>query len=352
MVGASLLVALGAVSAGATTRPRAVRAPHISAAHCAENRAAGTITFVSPFGFGPGPGLIENFIAQKLGYFATECLKVNIVTSSYTPNELVSSGTGTFTSEGSAADDLVAVANGANLVSVATYADTSSYVLLTSPSITNLKQLAGKTFGYHTAVPVVLTEMLKNAGVNLSAVDEINDNSYDPTLLTQGKFAALQAYEVNEPLTLRADHLSFKEWYPSQFKASGTFNTVVVNGTFLKKHPVAVADFLRAELHAIDYCEGHTLTCIKIEEADAAAAGSYYDVQHSIQEFNLSIRLVKEYGLPGKGIGVETKAEWVPEVKALQKFGIVAKVPSLDTYENTTIAPSLYHGKTLIWPGS
>jgi NitT/TauT family transport system substrate-binding protein len=353
VLGAFVLGGIGgiAVSAGASTSPRTTAAPRISAAECAANRAAGTVTFVSPFGFGPGPGLIENFIAQKLGYFATECLKVNIVTSSYTPNELVSSGTGTFTSEGSAADALEAVASGSNLVSIATYADTSTYVLLTSPTITNLKQLAGKTLGYHTAMPVILTEMLKNAGVNLGAIQLINDTSYDPTLLTQGKFSALQAYEVNEPLTLTADHLKFKEWYPAQYKAYGTFNTVVVNGTFLKKHPTAVADFLRAELHAINYCEGHALACIKIEEADAAASGAVYDVEHSVQELNLSIHLVKEYTLPGKGIGVETKAEWAPEVRALEKFGIVKKVPSLDTYENTTIAPSLYDGTKLIWPG-
>jgi NitT/TauT family transport system substrate-binding protein len=325
--------------------------PHLSKADCAANKAVGPVTFVSPFGFGPGPGLLEIFVAKQLGYFADECLDVNIVTSSYTPNELVSAGTAQFTSEGSAADTLEAIGSGSNLVSIATFADTSTYVLLTVPSITNLKQLAGKTLAYHTAMPVVLTEMLKKAGVSLSSVTEVNDTSYDPTLLLQGKFQALQAYSVNEPLTLKADNLSFKEWYPAQFGVSGTFNAVVANATFAKRHPIATADFLRAEMHAIDYCEGHALTCIKIEAADAAATGSVYQIQHAIAEWNLSISIVKHYSLPGVGIGVQTIAEWQPEATAIKKYHILPKVPSLASVVNTKIVDSIYDGKTLIWPG-
>ena len=43
---------------------------------------------------------------------------------------------------------------------MATFGDTSDYAILTR-SITNLRQLEGKTLGYHAQFPVVLTEMLE-----------------------------------------------------------------------------------------------------------------------------------------------------------------------------------------------
>jgi ABC-type nitrate/sulfonate/bicarbonate transport system substrate-binding protein len=354
--GISVIASIGIITpltanVSASVRP-ATTSGHLPKAACAKNQALGQVTFVSPFGFGPGPGLLEIFVAKQLGYFSDECLNVNIVTSSYVPNELVSAGTAQFTSEGSAADTLEAIASGSNLVGLATFADASTYVLLTQPSITNLKQLDGMSVAYHTQMPVVLEEMLKKAGVNYSSLDLLNDNSYDPTLLTQGKFDALQAYTVNEPLTLRAAGLKFNEFFPAKYGVSGTFNTVVGNATWVKAHPAATADFLRAEMHAIDYCEGHALTCIKMQAVDAGAAGAVYDIQHSIQEWNLSISIVKHNTLPGAGIGVQTIAEWEPEAKAIKAYDILPSVPSLKAVVNTSLIDSIYNGKTLIWPGT
>lgn len=356
MVAASALTCLGVLGLvpgqAGLAAPAQAAPTTLPAAQCAANKAVGKVTFVSPFGFGPGPGLLEIFVAKQLGFFADECLNVNIVTSSYVPNQLVSAGTAQFTSEGSAADTLEAIASGSHFVSIATFADSSTYVLLTTTNITNLKQLAGKTLAYHTAMPVVLTEMLKKAGVNVSKVKEVNDTSYDPSLLDKGRFNALQAYAVNEPLTLKAEHLPFKEWYPAHFGVSGTFNTVVVNTAFLKAHPAATADFLRAELHGIDYCEAHGSACIHMEAKDAEAAGSDYQIAHSLEEWNKSMDIVRAHSLPGAGIGVQSDAEWQPELKAIRTYHIVSKVPPLSSAMDNSIVTSLYKGKTLIWPGS
>jgi hypothetical protein len=105
-------------------------------------------------------------------------------------------------------------------------------------------------------------------------------------------------------------------------------------------------------MHAIDYCEGHVDTCINMEAADAAAAGAVYAVPHSVQEWNLSISIVKKGTLPGVGIGVQTRAEWEPEARALAKYSIVPTVPSLTTAMNTKLIASIYSGTKLIWPGT
>ena len=64
----------------------------------------------------------------------------------------------------------------------------------------------------------------------------------------------------------------------------------------------------------------------------------------------LESKLALDHTLAGQGVGVQSAAEWQPEAKALTEYQIVKSVPSLSTWEDTSLAASLYHGKTLIWP--
>ena len=355
LLGAVTLAVTAASCASAATPSTSTstspfRPSAISSSRCAENRAAGTISYVSPFGFGPIPGILELFAAKQLGYFADVCENVSIITNSYTANQLVSADRAQFTSEGSAADTLVSIASGAHFTSLATLADASDYVLLTHPTTTNLTQLEGKKLAYHAPMPVVIEEMLAKAKVDLKKVTLINDTTYNPTLLPKGTYDALQAYQVNEPLTLEAAHLKFKEWLPSTFGVSGTFNTIVVNSTFLAKHPTAAADFLRAELEALTYCESHVAQCVGYEAAAAKATGGSFDSAHATAEWNASVALMKGHSLAGKGLGVQTVAEWQPEATALQTFKVVKSVPALASVVNTSVIDSLYRGEQLVWP--
>jgi ABC-type nitrate/sulfonate/bicarbonate transport system substrate-binding protein len=234
---------------------------------------------------------------------------------------------------------------------VATFGATPDYALLTRSGITNLRQLEGHTLGYHTQLPVVLTEMLAKAGVEISKVHEVNDTGYDPTLLIKGPYSALQAYQSNEPLTLDADGYAkdFTEWRPSQFGVSGTFNVQVVNTRFLAAHQLAVKDFLRAELHAFSYCVANANRCIALL---AKAAGKTFDVAHELAEWKLESALAIDHTLPGRGVGVETTKEWTPEARAVLDYKLVRKPVELPSVENTAIAASLYSGTKLIWTGS
>lgn len=348
-----------AVSSASTRSVTGSTAPIVSAKRCATNRAAGVMTFVSPFLYDASAGIIDVIDAKVLGYFAEMCITVNIVVPSFSlsPYELVSAGKGTVTGEGSAADTLMETSNGANLVAVATMANSSDYALLTRPTITKLRQLDGKLLAYHTVLPVVLSEMLKRAGANLALIHQVNDTSYDPTILfakTPG-FSALQAYQSNEPLTLAAAGYrpgrAFREWTPGQFGVQGTFNVQVVNGTFLKRHPATAADFFRAEFHALNFCLAHESTCVTLEQRAASVAGFPGSLTHSLAEWKLEASLIKNHTLSGKGIGVETTAEWAPEARAVVAYHLVARAPSLARVENTTLLPSLYHNTSLIWPG-
>jgi NitT/TauT family transport system substrate-binding protein len=352
----SVMLCAVACTSGAATRSAGTHKSAISAARCATNRHAGTMTFVSPFGYDASAGIIDIFAAQSLGYFKAMCIDVAVSIPSYTtsPYIVVSSGRGTVTGEGSAADDLLEVANHANLVAIATFGDTSDYAILTKGSVTNLRELEGKTLGYHTVVPVVLSEMLANAKVDIAKVHEVNDTSYDPRLLVQGKFDAIQAYQSNEPLQLAAEGYkkgsAFREWLPSSLGVQGTFNVQIVNGTFLKQHRSTVADFLRAELKAAAYCIANARACVGIEQAAASRAHVTYNTAFALAEWRYESALVTHHTLSGKGIGVQSAAEWMPEYKAVLAYKLAKSLPPLSAIEDSALVASLYRGSTLIWP--
>ncbi len=323
--------------------------PAIPAARCAADRAAGTITFVSPFGWDASAGILDVVAAASLGYFADECLDVAILANAPNAPALVSAGKATVTGEGSAADTLLAIAGGARLTGISTYGDTSDYALLTQRSITNLRQLQGHVLAYHFVLPVILREMLEKAGVDVAKVHLVDDNTYSLSLFIADRYQAEQAYRSNEPLVLRAAHEPFREWTPGQFGIAGTFNVQVVNTGFLRHHPTAVADFLRAELRAFDYCSAHGSACIAIEQRDAGGAANY-DRAHELAVWQFESRLARTHALRGQGVGVEDLAEWRPEAQALVRYHLVSHAPDLATAMDPSIAASLYRHGRLVWP--
>ncbi len=345
---AAALVAAGACGGG--SNGHAAGHGLISADRCASNRAAGTITYVSPFGFDASAGIIEVFAADKLGYFRDLCLKVRIVTSAQNAAALVSAGTATTTSTGSAADYLVLAANGSHTTAVATYGNTSDYCIIARPQFSTLKKLEGHTLGYHFVEEAPDLEMLRAAGVDLSKIKLVNTPNFDPNQIVQGKLDSVGCYQSNEPLTLRAEGARFHEFTPAQYGVSGTYNVVFFNTSFLAAHRAAVQDFMRADLHAFDYCETHQAGCVSIEQSYANHAGADFSVAHEQQVWRVEAALSRNHTVAGQGIGVQSAAEWMPERDEVIRFGLAKSLPPLSRVEDTTLVAALYHGNRLVWP--
>jgi NitT/TauT family transport system substrate-binding protein len=337
-------------TSGASTTA-AVGAPLLDKAHCDANKAAGKITYVSPFGFDASAGIIDVFAAEKLGYFGNMCVNVSFVTNSQNSTALVSAGTAQVSNIGSAADLMGQIANGANVVGVATYGDISVYTILSLPTITDLKQLEGKALGYHFVVPVSVLQMLKAAGVDTTKVKFVNTTSFDPNQLFQGRFDAMEAYQSNEPIVLKGEGKEFHQYNPDQLGVKGTFNVHIWNKDFLAKHTDVVSDFMRAELHAFEYCNTNADACIQIEKQYASDAGADYDVNHAKQVWALESKLAIDHSLPGKGVGVQSTEEWAPEAQAMLQYKIVPKLPPISDMQNNAIVAGLYSGTKLNWPG-
>jgi len=346
------VVVIASVMAVGTAVPAGAAIRGISKAQCNADKAVGTIRYISPFGFDASGGIIDVFVAQKLGFFKQMCLTTSITAAAFDGNELVSSGRAQVTNIGGAATMIEVASNGANLVGVATMANTSDTAIDTQKTITTLKELEGKRLGYYTSLEVSLQVMLAKAGVILKKVTEVSMTNYTPEVLTEGEVNGLTVYQSDQSLTLRTEGKPFNQFTPAKYGVKGTYDVQMFNGTFLKRHRKVVAEWMRADLRAITYCISHASKCVDIEHQYAAAAHatSAFPLAHELQEWKFESRLIAKNTLAGRGIGVETYAQWTSQANELKQYHVVKTVSSLKKVENVTVVASLYRGKRLIWP--
>jgi len=359
---AGLLVAAGALGGcGSSHRPTpsaaTVRGSVVSRARCERNTAAGPITFVSPFSYDASAGIMDVFMARKLGYFRELCLTVDINAASFTGEELVSADRAQVTGIGSAADAMLAAAGGAHVTAVATYGDTDPHVILTNAKITRLTQLEGGTLGYYTNITPGALQMLTDAGVDISKVRFVKLTSYDPSIVTRGQIDGLIGYASNEGTAFKDAGRPYHAFYPAQYGVKGTYNVMQFNTSWLHAHPAVAADFMRADLRALAYCMRHKAACVNYlaRQARANHQGVAFPKRLETSIWKIESRFVEDAPRPW---GSQTLAEWRPEYRLVRRYGHQAGLTSTDTLPplasmmDTTLVPSLYHGDTLIWPGS
>jgi putative hydroxymethylpyrimidine transport system substrate-binding protein len=347
-IAASLLAGAlaGSPSAVAATAPGKVL---VASSRCAANRAAGTITYLTGFGWQASVGILDPITAQAQGYYSAMCLRVQLRPGNGNPtssSQLVAAGRATVTELGSPSDAITAAAAGIPIDAVATYGNTTASTLLTMPSITNLRQLDGKTIGYKGAMPPIITAMLEKAGVNTRSLKEV-EVGYDPTILPRGQVQGLTAYKSNEPIELKDDGYKIHEWDPGVFGLNGAFNVFDANRAWATAHPGAMEDFLRATFEAYDYCLAHASTCVK----EAAHYQTGYLVQQNIQRWHVESGEVNSTLLAGHGVGYEDRAQWEPEYKLLLADHLIRHPVALPQIINPTYINAIYNGHSLIWPG-
>jgi ABC-type nitrate/sulfonate/bicarbonate transport system substrate-binding protein len=330
-------------SSSSAALPAAIRG--ISAARCAENRAAGKIIFLTPFQYAASVGILDVLAAQQQGYFAALCLNVDIKPGGVNA-ALVSSGKAQLGGVGGPSDAITAAANGAKIVGIATYGNTSAIELLTlaSSGITTLKDFEGKTLGYKGAMPPLLEAMFAKAGVPNSKIKEISVG-YDPTILPKGQVKALVAYKSNEQLTLQGMGVKLTIWDPAKYGLRSAFNTQIANAAFAKAHPTAIEDFLRASYAGFAYSNAHLQTVLAY--AAKLTGGGNYDIAASTLRWHVESKLVTSTLLAGHGVGWQTTAQWTPELGYLQQFKLISKPVDLATLIDNSYNQAIYNGTVL-----
>jgi ABC-type nitrate/sulfonate/bicarbonate transport system substrate-binding protein len=336
--------ASGTTSATANAAlPASVRG--ISAARCAQNKAAGKITFLSPFQYAASVAILDVLAAQQQGYFTAMCLNV-VFKPGGVNTALVSSGQAQLGGVGGPSDAITAVANGAKIVGVSTYGNTSAIELLTlaSSGINTLADFKGKTLGYKGAMPPILEAMFAKAGVANSSIREISVG-YDPTILVKGQVKALVAYKSNEQPALEKMGVKLKVWDPQKFGLPSAFNTQIANRAFATAHPTAVQDFLRASYAGFAFTDAHLPTVLAY--AAKLTGGGNYDIAANTVRWRAESSLVRSTLLPGHGLGWQTTAQWKPELGYLEQFKLIPKPVDLVPLVDNSFNASIYDGTAL-----
>jgi putative hydroxymethylpyrimidine transport system substrate-binding protein len=356
---AGVAVTLGLAACGssspATSSPGS-SAADISAARCAENKAAGKITYLSGYYFQSSASILEYVAASKLGYFSDLCLNVALEPGSGdTAQETKLLASGQATVAAVAEQDLIqARANGIDIEGISSYSDAGLDVLMTNPNITSLTQLDGKIVGDKGYFPAAVRAMLEKAGVKWSSLQIVKEG-YDPTVLPRraGGLAALTGFVSNEPNQLRADGYKVTVWQPVNYGIPSSLGAMAVNPAFAEAHPTAVADILRAAIHAYQYCTAsaaHVQQCVGYA---AALSGATYDSKLNTAIWNTETQVVKDNPTPGQPLGGIDPANVTKLVDMLKQFDIipasVAPATVAGWFDDSYIK-AIYHGDTLIWP--
>lgn len=322
----------------------------LSDEECQRNRDAGTITYISGYGYSASAGQVDVFLAKELGYFDALCLTVEINAAGGNGQLLVSSGQAQFTALGSASDVILAAANSRNLTAVATYGSTSPFSIFTNEAVKSLKDLEGKRLGYFINITPMAMAMLEAAEVDVSKVELIKMTNYDPTVVTRGQVDAIVGYASNQPQTLKAMGLPFNEFLPSEYNLPGTYNVMEVNSQFLADHREAAADFMRASLKALDFCLTEEDKCVDMISQLAADnnQGSAFPREQQARTWGVESEWVRSstFGPPG----VQTVEGWKGEYELAKKYGGLTDAPAIEEMMDPDLVASLYQDGVLIWP--
>lgn len=347
--------ALGVLLLAAATQAVSAAAPDltdviVSDERCERNRAAGTITYVSGYGYSASAGQLDVILAKQMGLFDALCLTVEINAGGANGQQLVSAGQAQFTALGSASDVMLAAANSQNLKAVATYGTTSPFSIFANEKIKSLKDLEGGRLGYFINITPIALAMLEAAEVDMSKVELIKMTSYDPTVVPRGQIDAIVGFASNQPQRLRAENMPFTEFFPADFGLNGTYNVAEINSTFLAEHRDAAADFMRASLYALDYCLDNEADCVgRISKlAEENNQGAAFPLAQQQVTWAVESQWVRD---ADKDPGVQSPAMWETEYDLVKRFGNVETLPPIESMMDADLVASLYRDGQLIWPG-
>ncbi len=325
----------------------------ISAQRCAENRAAGKVTYLSGYQFQSSASILEYVAASRLGYFRDLCLTVDLKpgTGDTAQNtRLLASGQATVSPV--AEQDLIqAKANGIDIEGVASYSDAGLDILMTNPDITQLSQLNGKVVGHKGYVPAAVEAMMVKAGVRWDSLTLVKEG-YDPSVLPrrQGGLAALTGFVSNEPNQLRAVGDPVTVWKPVDYGIPSSLGAMAVNPAFAEAHPHAVEDILRAALHAYAYCAEHVTECVGYA---AGLSGATYDKELNATIWRTEIQVVRDNPTPGQPLGGVDPDNVGRLVDMLHQFHIVPDSVTADRAKgwfDGSFVRNIYANGTLVWP--
>ncbi|MEZ5340849.1 MAG: ABC transporter substrate-binding protein [Acidimicrobiales bacterium] len=322
---------------------------------CATNTAAGTIKYASGFTFAADAGIVDVLMAEEKGYFADECLTVELIPSDTGTNAgLLASGEIQIANVGNITDVLSANLNAdAGMVVIAHYGRVPIEALaVPADGAQTIAELQGGTVGVKFNIPTSIQNMMAAEGAPRGSFDEVQVG-FDP--VNEGfniGLDALPVYSNNEPFVMDAAGIAYRLFSPSDFDIPGSFGYLVTTQSFLDANPGVVEDFLRASFRGMQDAlaspdEAVALAVSKLATTDFA----FYTEVTEGPRWTTESALIRDAQPEGVGLGTIDSALIGSEVQLMVENGILESMPDWEAMLDPSIADGLYDGTDLVWPG-
>ncbi len=356
----------GATDFGATDFGTAVEADHaFPADRCEANRAAGTVTYLSSFDFAATASIVDVLVAEQAGYFDEMCLDVEVKPSFSTANyPLLAANEAQFSSAGSFSEVIdFATKNEASFVALAVEGKTGIDALIVKDGViasgeaAGLEQLRGSTIGVKGQITPSVAAMLRQAGLSEGTdYETVLLDGFDPAAhIAVDSIVGFPGYKSNEPLQLAAAGVPFTLFDPAESGIPGSFGVLYTNATFLREHPTAAQDFIRAAMKGLADAIADPAAAAEIAVGYINANGNamFLSPEGETARWAVESKLVVETNAT-TALGVPEMELLADEVRTYAEIGLFGgTAPDIDAYLNISLMDGIYSADRLvIWPAS
>ena len=332
------------------------------AARCAENRAAGTITYLSGFDFAASASIVDVLVAEQKGYFEDLCLDVDVVSSDASLNSAqIASGSAQFASAGSFSA-VVGYRNehpDAGLVALAVEGRTSIDALVVKEGLADtLADLRGGTIGFKGQIPPSIRAMLTQAGLVEGTDYETTPlDGYDPTVhIAVPGIVGFPVFTSNEPGQLDRAGIPFTLFDPADVGVPGSFGVIYSSRSFMEAHPTAAEDFMRAAMRGLAdaVADPSAASMIALDFIDNNGNPSGLSPDTETFRWQTESSLVVDSTPEDEPLGRPDRAQLNAEVDAYAEIGLYGgTAPDIADAFDASVLDAVYDdGALVIWPTS
>jgi NitT/TauT family transport system substrate-binding protein len=328
-------------------------------ARCEANRAAGTITFLTGFGYAAAASMVDVFVAEQAGYYDELCLDVDVVSSFSTANyPLIAGNEAQFASAGSFSEVVdFGAANDAELVAVVVEGRFPIDALIVKPATAEtLDDLEGTTIGVKGAITRAVAAMLAGAGLfEGEHYQTVLLDGFDPVAhIAIDAIVGFPGYKSNEPGTLDRAGIPYDLFDPADYGVPGSFGVIYTNHRFLDEHPTAAEDFVRATLRGLADAIADPEAAVQaaLDSADAAGEADLLPVESERFRWQTDAQLLRDSYDPDEPMGVPDLDLLRAEVDAYDAVGLFSEtLPDLTDVTDADLAAAVYDADgEVIWP--
>jgi ABC-type nitrate/sulfonate/bicarbonate transport system substrate-binding protein len=336
-----------------------VSAEGISPARCEANKKAGKITYLSGFDYAATASIVEMVVADTKGYFAKMCLDVDVKASFSTANyALVADNKAQFASAGSYVELVRNTPKERPLLAVYELGKTAVETLMVRDDgkLKNITDLRGKTIGIKGDLPPSIQLMLNKAGLKRGTdYKEQNVDGFNPVAHFSLPIDALPGYKSNEPgqLARSTPPVKFTAFDPTEYNINGSFGLVYTNAKFVKEHPTAAQDFVRAALKGYQDAAADTdeAVAICVKKINATGNRNFLSPVGEGFRWKVEAKIVADATPQGTPIGVMNARRFSTQLDEYLEAGILKDKPAVSDTFDEAIAKGVYGSDLkVIWP--